>query len=232
MDLGVFVRGCLIGVSIAAPVGPIGVICIRRTLAEGRRAGLVSGLGAATADAIYGSIAAFGLALVANVLTTQQFWLRLIGGAFLCYLGVRSLVARPAAPYVPDQESQETDLSRANHDLRRLATTTESSAPRGGLLSAYASTFGLTLTNPMTILSFVAIYTGLGLGASRSDALTAGLMVLGVFAGSVLWWAILSTGAGLLRTKLTPGSLRWVNRVSGVIICTFGLVTLWSAIGR
>ncbi len=148
MDLGVFVRGCLIGVSIAAPVGPIGVICIRRTLAEGRRAGLVSGLGARSADAIYGSIAAFGLALVADLLTNQQFWLRLIGGAFLCYLGVRSLVARPAAPYVPDQEPQETDLSRADPDLRRLATTTESSAPRGGLLGAYASTLGLTLTDP------------------------------------------------------------------------------------
>lgn len=101
MDAGVLLRGLLIGFSVAAPVGPIGVLCIRRTLAEGRAYGFVSGLGAATADAIYGSVAAFGLTLVSRLLISQQSWLRLVGGAFLCYLGVKTFLARPAERGAP-----------------------------------------------------------------------------------------------------------------------------------
>ena len=216
MEAGVFVRGVIIGLSIAAPVGPIGVICIRRTLRDGRWMGLASGLGAATADAVYGSIAAFGLALVASALTTQQFWLRLIGGAFLCYLGIRAYCDRPDAPGGPRST---------------LPAAAAAGAPRRqGLAGAYASTFVLTLTNPMTILSFVAIYAGLGLTTGQAGALTPALMVLGVFLGSALWWFILSTAANLLRDRLTLASLRWVNRISGVTISLFGLVSLWSAI--
>ncbi|MCU0519565.1 MAG: LysE family translocator [Anaerolineae bacterium] len=216
MEVGVFARGVIIGLSIAAPVGPIGVICIRRTLRDGRWMGLASGLGAATADAVYGSIAAFGLALVASALTTQQFLLRLIGGAFLCYLGIRAYRDRPDAPGGPDTALPADASARAPR--------------RQGLVGAYASTFALTLTNPVTILSFVAIYAGLGLATGQAGAFTPALMVLGVFSGSVLWWFILSTGANLLRARMTLASLRWVNRVSGVTISLFGLVTLWSAI--
>jgi len=199
-------RGILIGFSIAAPVGPIGVLCIRRTLAEGRATGFVSGLGAATADAIYGCIAGFGLTLVARFLMDQQMWLRLFGGAFLCYLGVKTVLSRPA-----DQAA---------------------SANGSGLAGAYGSTFLLTLTNPMTILSFAAVFAGLGLASAGGSYASAGILVLGVFTGSALWWLLLSGGASLLRGKFDARRLEWVNRISGVIIAGFGVVALLSLMAR
>ena len=206
MDVSFLARGGIIGFSIAAPIGPIGILCIRRTLAEGRATGFVSGLGAATADAIYGSIAAFGLTAISGMLTGQQVWLRLIGGAFLCYLGIRTVAAPPAA---------------------------QSAAATGsGLFGAYASTFFLTLTNPMTILSFAAVFAGLGLASTSGGFTSAAVLVAGVFLGSAAWWFILSTTAGALRTKLDPARLRWVNRISGGIILLFGLVALASMATR
>ena len=205
MEVGFFLRGLIIGFSIAAPVGPIGLLCIRRTLAEGRASGLVSGLGAATADAIYGCIAAFGLTFISNILFSQQLWLRLIGGAFLCYLGLKTFLSRPAKQ--------------------------AASAQGDGLVGAYGSTFFLTLTNPMTILSFAAIFAGLGVASASGNYLSAGALVLGVFIGSALWWLILSSGVGVFRAKFNPNRLRWVNRVSGVIITGFGLVALLSLRG-
>jgi threonine/homoserine/homoserine lactone efflux protein len=195
-------KGIAIGLSIAAPVGPIGVLCIRRTLAEGRAQGLASGLGAAAADALYGCVAGFGLTLVSDVLAGQQTWLRVIGGAFLCYLGVKTLLAQPGA----------------------------SAAPEGSLslLGAFSSTFLLTLTNPVTILAFGAIFAGLGLAESgRGGALP---LVVGVFTGSALWWLTLSSAVSLLRNRFGPGGLRWTNRVSGLVIAGFGLSALVSSL--
>jgi threonine/homoserine/homoserine lactone efflux protein len=195
-------RGILIGFSIAAPVGPIGVLCIRRTLAEGRAYGLASGLGAATADAFYGGIAGFGLTFISGALVSQQVWLRLLGGIFLCYLGARTFLAAPA---------------------QKAAST------RGkGLLGAYAYTLFLTLTNPLTILSFAAVFSGLGLAAGAHDYGAAMLLVLGVFAGSALWWLVLSGGVGLLRNRMRIEWLRWVNIASGLVITGFGLLALAS----
>jgi threonine/homoserine/homoserine lactone efflux protein len=195
-------RGILIGLSIAAPVGPIGVLCIRRTLTEGRAAGFASGLGAATADAIYGSIAGFGLTFLSGLMVDQQAWIRLVGGLFLCYLGVRAFFAEPA-------EGAESAQGR-------------------GLWSAYGSTFLLTLTNPMTILAFAAIFAGLGVAEADRDYASAALLVLGVFGGSVLWWFALSTIAGLFRGRLDIRTLRWVNRASGVVVAGFGVAALVS----
>lgn len=195
-----FVRGLVIGFAIAAPVGPIGILCIRRTLAHGRLAGFVSGLGAATADAAYGAVAGFGLTFVAGLLIGQQDWLRLVGGAFLLHLGVRTSVARPA-----DRPAD---------------------AQGTGLLGAYTSTLALTLTNPMTILSFAAIFAGLGLAGAAGNYASAGTLVVGVFLGSAAWWFLLSAGAGALRAKMTPARLRWVNRASGAVIAGFGLLAL------
>jgi threonine/homoserine/homoserine lactone efflux protein len=200
MDIGFFLRGLAIGFSIAAPVGPIGVLCIRRTLAEGRTSGLASGLGAATADAIYGCIAGFGLTFISNTLISQQVWLHLIGGVFLCYLGLKTFQARPA---------EEVALTGAN-----------------SLVGDYASTFFLTLTNPLSIFAFAAIFAGLE-GAS-GNYVSAGALVLGVFIGSALWWLTLSTGVSLFRAKVTPHGLRWINRISGLIITGFGLLVLLS----
>ena len=205
MVAGLFLRGLLIGFSIAAPVGPIGVLVIRRTLAEGRLAGLVTGLGAATADALYGCVAGFGLTFVTSLLVGQQLWVRLIGGLFLCYLGIRAFMAAPA---------------------ERAATAAGSS-----LLGAYGATLLLTLANPATILSFIAVFAGLGLAATSGDYGAASLLVLGVFAGSALWWVLLSSGIGLLRLRLTPDTLRWINRVSGAILVVFGALALASIAG-
>jgi threonine/homoserine/homoserine lactone efflux protein len=187
----------ILGFAIAAPVGPIGVLCIRRSLAEGRALGFASGLGAATADAVYGAFAGFGLTVVTSFLVNQQTWLRPVGGAFLCYLGIRTLLARPAGEKTAVREK------------------------RGGLLGAYASTFLLTLTNPMTILSFAAVFAGMGAGAGGNGASTA-LLVLGVFLGSALWWLLLSAGAGLFLGKVGSRGMRAVNLVSGVLILSAG----------
>jgi len=241
-----FLQGLILGFSIAAPVGPIGVLCIRRTLADGQAAGFVSGLGAATADAIYGSVAVFGLSGLSAILVGQQAVLRLAGGLFLVYLGARTFLSRPAQ-----------------------AGASAAGSQRRGLTGAYLSTLFLTLTNPITILAFAAIFAGLGVGAAlpstttQSTALPFGalastgnlsdaeysgvegalsgpsttlsapasgpVVVLGVFAGSALWWLILSAGSNWLRERfLQPGALVWINRLSGLVIAGFGLAVLAS----
>jgi threonine/homoserine/homoserine lactone efflux protein len=204
VDIAILLRGLILGFSIAAPVGPIGVLCIRRTLADGRLNGFVSGLGAATADAFYGSIAAFGLTFISGLLFDLQGGLRLIGGLFLCYLGLKTFLARPAA--------------------------LETAVNGHGLDGAYASTLFLTLTNPMTIISFTAIFAGLGVFNSGGSYLTAGLLVAGVFAGSALWWFLLSGLTALFRARLGASLLLWINRASGIVITAFGLLALASLV--
>jgi threonine/homoserine/homoserine lactone efflux protein len=199
MALKFLFKGVIIGFSIAAPVGPIGVLCIRRSLAEGRRIGLATGLGAATADAAYGCVAGFGLTVISSFLVGQRFWLSLIGGLFLCYLGIRTFMSEP---------------SEQPAEVRG-----------GGLLSAYLSTLFLTLTNPMTILSFVAVFAGFGLGASP-DYLSASILVAGVFVGSALWWLLLSSGVALFRERVNAGWMLAINRLSGGVILAFGLYAL------
>jgi threonine/homoserine/homoserine lactone efflux protein len=204
MDFSFLLQGLIIGFSIAAPVGPIGVLCIRRTLTEGRVYGLVSGLGAATADAVYGCVAGFGITFVSSLLVGQQMWLRLIGGVFLCFLGVRIFLSTPSEQAAP--------------------------AKRIGVFSAFASTFFLTLSNPVTILSFAAIFAGLGLGGTSGSYVPAAILVFGVFVGSALWWLVLSGGVSLFRARFTPAGLRWVNRISGMVIVGFGVGALLSLI--
>jgi threonine/homoserine/homoserine lactone efflux protein len=199
-----FLKGLIIGFSIAAPVGPIAVLCVRRTLMDGRVSGFVSGLGAATADGIYGCIAGFGVTIVSSFLISQEVWFRLIGGLFLCFLGLKAFGVRPL-----EQADEAKSMS---------------------ILGAYLSTLFLTLTNPMTILSFAAVFAGLGLGISGGDYCSAAILVLGVFLGSALWWLALSCGVGLFRTRLTLQGLRWVSRGSGVIITGFGLSAIVSCL--
>lgn len=204
MDVNYLFKGIIIGFSIAAPVGPIGVLCIRRTLADGRAAGLLSGLGAATADALYGCVAGFGMTLISSFLVSQQSWIRLVGGAFLCYLGIKTLISKPA---------QESAVIK-----------------KKGLLGSYVSTFLLTLTNPMTILSFAAIFAGLGLASVKNNYSSAAILVLGVFCGSAAWWLLLSGVVGIFREKFGFRAMLWVNRISGIIILGFGVFALISLI--
>jgi threonine/homoserine/homoserine lactone efflux protein len=205
MAANLLIKGLVIGVSIAAPVGPIGLLCIRRSLEQGRIAGLASGLGAATADAAYGCIAGFGLTAVSGFLLAHVFALRLGGGAALCYLGARTFLTAPA---------------------RR-----EAQAEAGGLQSAYWSTLLLTLANPTTILSFVAIFAGFGLVASPSYV-AAGTLVAGVFVGSALWWLFLSSSVALMRHRISGRSMQIINRLSGGSIVAFGLYALSTLMAR
>jgi threonine/homoserine/homoserine lactone efflux protein len=195
-----FFRGLLIGLSIAAPVGPMGVLCIRRSLAYGRWVGLATGLGVATADAAYGAIAGFGITVVSTLLLSHQIWIRVIGGLFLCYLGLKTFIARPA----------DRDATADGHSLLR----------------AYTSAVGLTLANPATILSFAAIFAGVGVTAGGHAS--AALLVFGVFIGSALWWLILSNTVATVRTKVDENHMRWINRLSGCILVGFGLLAFVS----
>jgi threonine/homoserine/homoserine lactone efflux protein len=206
-----FLKGLVIGFSIAAPVGPIGVLCIQRTLSYGRLAGFVSGLGAATADATYGVTAAFGLTFISGFLVQQQFLLRLVGGTFLLWLAWKSFSARPSEPDAANAPGKANGLR---------------------VFPAYSSTMLLTLANPTTILSFVAVFAGLGVGATTGDDqqryLHAVILVIGVFLGSALWWLMLAGFTGHFLNKMDARHLRWVNRGSGVVIAIFGLAALGS----
>lgn len=205
MSTALFFRGLLLGFAIAAPVGPIGLLVIQRTLNAGQAIGLASGLGAATADAVYGTVAAFGLTLVSAFLVEQQLWLGLAGGLFLCYLGVRTVIAPPAA-HAAASESR-------------------------GLFSAWSTTLALTLTNPMTILAFVAIFAGAGLATTGGGSIAALLLVAGVFCGSAAWWLLLSFGVSLLRGFVTAPVLRWINRIAGGVIVAFGVLAILRGFG-
>jgi threonine/homoserine/homoserine lactone efflux protein len=204
MDLTFLVRGLVIGFTIAAAVGPISLLTMRRTVAHGRLYGLVSGLGVAAADATYAAIAAFGLTAITAVLVGSRTALALIGGAFLVWLAIRTILARPAAA---------------------AALTDE----RPGLAAAFLSIYGLTMTNPMTILSFGGIFAGLGL--SGRGGLDAALLTLGVFLGSSLWWVALVAVVGRVRERITPNALLWINRVSGATLLVFGFVAILAALG-
>ncbi|MFI5273239.1 MAG: LysE/ArgO family amino acid transporter [Ktedonobacterales bacterium] len=220
-----WLRGAVLGFSIAAPVGPIGVLCIRRTLASGRLTGLVSGLGAATADAFYGSVAAFGLTAVAALLTGQRLWLHLLGGAFLCYLGLRTLWRHPmSSPAALPSPSPTGVPSHAPSSTARDALR----ARRLSLGGAYLSTLGLTLTNPATILSFAVIFAGMGVASARGGYGQAAALAIGVFCGSALWWLLLSAGVGLLRERVGRRTMRAINSVSGLLLVGFGVIAIAS----
>jgi threonine/homoserine/homoserine lactone efflux protein len=201
--LELFGRGFILGFTIAAAVGPISLLVIRRTLAEGRVVGLVSGLGVATADGTYGGIAAFGLTAITDLLVGGGRLLGLVGGLFLLWLAWRTARA------VPTTE----------------ATVTER---RGGLPGAYLSILGLTMTNPMTILAFGALFAGLGI--TGGNAMESALITLGVFLGSTTWWIVLTTVIGTVHSRITPRWLRAINVGSGLVIGGFAIVAIGLAI--
>jgi threonine/homoserine/homoserine lactone efflux protein len=193
-ESSIFVKGIGAGLAIAAPVGPIGLLCIRRTITNCRRAGLVTGLGAATADFAYGLIAALGLTSLSYWLATANSWLHWAGAAFLLWIGVRTLMEKSATASVD--------------------------APARGLLPIFGTTFLLTIANPMTLVSFLGLIAGLG-AISRGYLLAAG-----IFMGSVMWWLILTSLANCFRSRMGASGLLWVNRVAGLVLIGFALVSL------
>jgi threonine/homoserine/homoserine lactone efflux protein len=205
--LAFFLKGIAVGLVIAVPVGPVGVLCVRRTIFDGRLAGLVSGLGAATADAVFGLIAAFGLTFVSDWLLGYEDWLRAIGGCYLVYLGGHSVLGPPPVkPVVP----------RAAENLLR----------------DFVSTFALTLTNPVTTLAFLGVFAAVGLAGEEATFGRAAVLVGGVWAGSLLWWLGLTLGAGLLFGTAEPRRLSWINRGSGLILLLCGAALLASFAAR
>ncbi len=200
-------KGVVAGFVIAAPVGPVGVLCVQRTLALGRVSGLVAGLGAALADVAYGCVAAFGLSLIANWLQAHEAVFRLGGGLFLLGMAWRMLRAR-----------------------REAASESLPTVPRDDLVHGFLSTFFLTATNPITIVAFLGIFAFLGIGAIGVDADLAWWLVLGVFAGSSVWWLSLAALAGRFRRQLSNGGLQIVNRLSGLLLLGFGLYGIGSVL--
>jgi threonine/homoserine/homoserine lactone efflux protein len=203
MDIIVFLKGLLIGFAMAIPVGPIGVLCIRKTLSEGHSRGLIVGLGGATADSLYGGVAAFGLKFVSDVIVSEQLWVHLLGGGLLLYLGFRTIRAKRKDPILPFGNK--------------------------GFWGSFVSAFILALTNPLTMFAFVAVFAAFGLGA-RLSFLSAGILVTGVFSGTCLWFFTLGFVATLFRRRLKRGGLVWVNRVSGGLIILSGMIALVSLV--
>jgi threonine/homoserine/homoserine lactone efflux protein len=201
MVLTIFLKGILIGFAVAVPIGPIGIMCIRKTLAEGRLRGLIIGLGAATADFFYGCVAAFGITIISDTLVSQRIWIRLVGGALLLYLGVRTFRKLPADPNIPINDK--------------------------GIFRSYLSSLLITITNPLTIFAFIAVFAALGL--ENEAIIFSGLaLVVGVFAGSFLWFLSLSSGVMLFRKKLDLIGLRWINKIAGILIIISGIIAIVS----
>lgn len=204
MQLGLFLKGLLIGFVVAVPIGPMGVLCVSRALSGGPVYGLFSGLGVATGDAVWAGIAALGLTMISGFLLSQQAWLRPIGGIFLCYLGVKTFLTRPGVQTV--------------------------SGAATGLAGAYGSTFFLTFSNPATILSFVAIYAGWGVESLSGHYVSAAVLTAGVFVGSASWWILLSGGLLAFRKSFAHSGLQWVQRISGAVIAGLGVFIVLSSL--
>lgn len=204
MDPALVLRGFILGFTIAAAVGPISLLVIRRTIAQGRLYGLVSGFGVATADATYGAIAAFGLAAITDVLVNARVALGLAGGVFLLGLAWQTIRSSPTEAATP--------------------------APTGrrGYAGAYLSILALTIANPMTILSFGALFAGLGVTTGATGG--AASVVVGVLLGSATWWVVLTTVVGRLRGRMTSSWIQRINIGSGVLIGAFALVAIASAL--
>ncbi len=227
----IFFQGLLLGLSIAAPVGPIAILCIRRTLALGRGVGLASGLGSATADGLYGCVAGFGLTAIADFLTQHALWFRVGGALFLGYLGVTTFLAKPTevallSPLPDRPMGTHGSPIGMNASLSYQSETGKAKPSVRSLLAAYGSTLVLTLTNPATIVFYIAVFAGLGLVEVGRDYATASTLVLGVFLGSAAWWCMLSGLVGGFRDRFTPNRLRWLNRLSGVVLLAFACLAL------
>jgi threonine/homoserine/homoserine lactone efflux protein len=208
MPIELLLLGIIIGLMVAVPVGPLGLLCVNRALSRGPLYGLFSGMGVATADALAAGITALGMTLVSDFLIDHQMFLRGVGGIFLCYLGIKIYRTRPVTQ-IPVGDG-------------------------GSLARAYATTFLLTVSNPVTFLSFVAIYAGWGVRSLSGRYLAAALLAGGVFSGSVLWWLALEVGLLLFRDRFSHSVLGWIHKVSGAVITVAGIIiflSLWGDFG-
>lgn len=198
--MGLFFKGIVVGVIIAMPVGPVGTLCVQRTLTEGKANGFLTGLGATSADVIFGLIAAFGLTVVSNFLIDQQDWIRLLGGVIICLIGIRVFFVSTQNKINPSKSPN--------------------------LFSAFASAFLIAITNPITIITFAVMFAGFGLVGSNANYGSASLTVFGVFVGSGFIWLMLWGMTLMFRERFDFGRLKWVNKIAGIVILLFGVSTL------
>lgn len=198
-----FFKGMGAGFVVAAPVGPVAILCVRRTLARGAMSGYATGLGAAFADTLYGIIAAYGVSFIANLLLDQNFWFRLIGGALLVGLGIKTFLTGPTE-------------TRVNG--------------RDGLAGDFLSALVLTSTNPITVVAFGVVFTSIGVAAAGEEFDWAEALIAGVLLGSALWWGLLTALAAILRAAVGHVGLRWVNRISATVILASGILVLIGAV--
>jgi len=196
MDPGLFIQGMIIGLTLAVPVGPISLVCIHRTVANGRLHGIVSGIGVATADSLYAVVAFLGLTAVSGLITGHQILFRLLAGVVLILVGIRVFLS------VPAEVSPGTNPEP--------------------YLKDYFSMVAITAVNPLTIIFYLTILPGFGVAMQGSLPGVAVPFIAGLFLGSSLWWLILCGSLGSVRSRLSAGNLRWINRISGLLIVCFG----------
>ena len=199
--MSLFLKGLIVGFCLAAPVGPIAALCVQRTISKNIVAGLVSGLGAAVADAFYGAVAAFGATIISEFLISERSWMQRVGGVILIFMGLRLFLTRPV------EEKKDVDGK--------------------GLFGDFLSTFLLTLTNPMTFVAFAAVFATMGIGAVRGQPILTAELVIGVLLGSQLWWVILCGGAHALRRHFDFRKLTTMNKATGVFVMGVGVVYIF-----
>ena len=204
MNFIYLLKGLAIGFSLAAPVGPIGILCIRRTLAHGSKRGIIIGLSAASADMIYGIVAAFGVTLISEFISQQQHWIRLVGGIFMIILGYHTFFSHPA-----------TDIVTSG---------------KNGHTRTFVSTFLLTLTNPMTLFAFAAIFAGIGLDQTMGLHGYSIFLVAGIFIGSLTWFSLLTIFVHFFHEIITTEGLIIINKVAGSLLTLFGTIAIWSGV--
>jgi threonine/homoserine/homoserine lactone efflux protein len=200
VELSPFIQGIIIGLTLAVPVGPISLLCIRRAIADGRLHGIISGLGVATADTLYAAVAVLGLTIVSGFILAQQVFFRAVAGLVLIVVGIRVFLSVPAEPGDSD--------------------------PHISFLKDYLSLFAITLANPLTILFFIIVLPGFGVVLGGTSLFTSLEFVLGIFAGSVAWWVVLCGVVGTFRSRFSFRNLLHINRISGILIVCFGIGTL------
>lgn len=204
MTLLLFIKGIAIGLGVAIPIGPVGILCIDRTLAHGKASGIATGIGAAIADGVYGAIAAFSVTFVTNHLIPYQHWIRAGGSIILIYLGLKIF--------------REIPKRKHPHSKKRE------------LAADFISTFFLTFTNPMTVISFLTIIAAMGLKNLSRNIISGSALVAGITAGSILWWLIIVFVTNKFEKKMTLAKLKNVNRITGMIVIAFGIIMAISSL--
>lgn len=204
MEVEFLIKGLIIGFLASVPLGPVGVLCIQRTINKGRVSGIFSGMGAATVDAFFALVAAYGLTFILNFIEEQQFFIQLIGGGVLIFLGAKIFYSNPI------------------RQIRRHRKK------KNKLTEDYFSVLLLTLSNPLAVFLFVAAFAGIGIVTSTDSHLKSMFIISGVFLGAMTWWSILTFFIDLFRKKFRLKQLWWINKIAGILVIAFGIAAMLS----